>query len=161
MKRLHRGQLDRAADRVLELLDAGGTVIAFSGGEPIPEFLPGVHWQTGQPTSGGGWSPTPTSVCASATRITRCCGGSPCATAPGTTTACSTPGGCASAREADLRQSPALVDRVSTPGTVVVSTSDPINHYGGYFMPATGQFLDAFLPWAAETSLELAARFSL
>jgi hypothetical protein len=42
---------------------------------------------------------------------------------------------------------------------VVVSTLDPISHYGGYFMPATGRFLDAFLPWAAETSLELITRF--
>jgi hypothetical protein len=50
------------------------------------------------------------------------------------------------------------VDRISTPGTVVVSTLDPISHYGGYFMPATGRFLDAFLPWAAETSMELTPR---
>jgi hypothetical protein len=40
----------------------------------------------------------------------------------------------------------------------VVSTLDPISHYGGYFMPATGRFLDAFLPWAAETSMELTPR---
>jgi len=44
-ERLHRGQLTRVADRILELLDAGGTVIAFGGGEPVPEPLPGVRWQ--------------------------------------------------------------------------------------------------------------------
>jgi hypothetical protein len=41
------------------------------------------------------------------------------------------------------------VDRVSTPGTLVVSTLDPLSHYGGYFMPATERFLDGFLPWLA------------
>ncbi|MDP9452206.1 MAG: hypothetical protein M3P97_02175 [Actinomycetota bacterium] len=32
-ERLHRGLLERAADRILGLLEAGGTVIAFVGGE--------------------------------------------------------------------------------------------------------------------------------
>ena len=41
------------------------------------------------------------------------------------------------------------VDRVSTPGTLVVATLDPISHFGGYFMPATERYLDGFLPWAA------------
>lgn len=31
-------------------------------------------------------------------------------------------------------------------GTIVVSTLDPISHDGGYFVPTTGRFLDAFLP---------------
>lgn len=51
---LYCGLLERAADRILELLDAGGMVIAFSGGEPIPEFLPGVHWQH-RPTTFWWW----------------------------------------------------------------------------------------------------------
>lgn len=41
------------------------------------------------------------------------------------------------------------LDRVSTPGTLVVSTLDPLSHYGGHFMPATERFLDGFLPWLA------------
>jgi len=41
------------------------------------------------------------------------------------------------------------VDRVSTPGTLVVATLDPLSHYGSHFMPATERFLDGFLPWAA------------
>ena len=43
------------------------------------------------------------------------------------------------------------VDRVTTAGTLVVATLDPISHYGSYFMPATERFLDGFLPWAART----------
>jgi len=42
------------------------------------------------------------------------------------------------------------VDRVSTPGTLAVSTLDPLSHYGGYFMPATERFLDGFPPWLAD-----------
>lgn len=41
------------------------------------------------------------------------------------------------------------VDEVSSPGTLVISTLDPLSHYGGYFMPATERFLDGFLPWLA------------
>lgn len=39
------------------------------------------------------------------------------------------------------------VDRQSTPGTLVVTSLDPMYHYGSYFMPATERFLDGFLPW--------------
>ena len=42
------------------------------------------------------------------------------------------------------------VDRISTPGTLVVATLDPMSHFGSYFMPATERFLDGFLPWLAE-----------
>lgn len=41
------------------------------------------------------------------------------------------------------------VDQVSTPGTLVVTSLDPMYHYGSYFMPATERFLDGFLPWLA------------
>jgi hypothetical protein len=39
------------------------------------------------------------------------------------------------------------VDRVSAPGTLIVTTLDPLYHYGAHFMPATERFLDGFLPW--------------
>jgi hypothetical protein len=44
------------------------------------------------------------------------------------------------------------VDQVTTAGTLIVATLDPISHYGSYFMLATERFLDGFLPWAARTS---------
>lgn len=31
----------------------------------------------------------------------------------------------------------------------MVSTLDPLSHYGGYFMPATERFLDGFPPCLA------------
>ncbi len=46
------------------------------------------------------------------------------------------------------------IDRASTPGTMVVTSLDPIYHFGSYFMPATERFLDGFLPWAAEELLK-------
>ena len=46
------------------------------------------------------------------------------------------------------------LDRVSSNGTLLMTTLDPTYHYGSYFMPATERFLDGFLPWvpAAETA---------
>ncbi|MDQ3824986.1 MAG: DUF4159 domain-containing protein [Actinomycetota bacterium] len=160
-ERLHRGQLDRAADRVLELLDAGGTVIAFSGGEPIPEFLPGVRWQH-RPTNFWWWLEPDADLGVRLgdedhplfRRLTLddCTWHYHGVLHP--------PEGAQVLVRLTTGEALLYVDRVSTRGTVVVSTLDPISHYGGYFMPATGRFLDAFLPWAAETSLELATRFS-
>ncbi|HZO25840.1 MAG TPA: hypothetical protein VFH48_07590 [Chloroflexota bacterium] len=39
------------------------------------------------------------------------------------------------------------LDRVSSNGTLLMTTLDPTYHYGSYFMPATERFLDSFLPW--------------
>ncbi|WP_232699669.1 hypothetical protein [Brevibacillus daliensis] len=45
------------------------------------------------------------------------------------------------------------IDKVSTPGTLIMTTLDPEYHYGSYFMPATERFLTGFLPWLAEGSI--------
>lgn len=42
------------------------------------------------------------------------------------------------------------IDKVTTSGTLIMTTLDPEFHYGSYFMPATERFLDKFLPWLAE-----------
>lgn len=149
-ERLHRGLLTHAADRILELLDAGGTVLAFSGGEPLPEFLPGVRWAH-RPTNFWWWlepgadlglhSPTPDHPLFDHLQLRDCTWhyhgvlDPP----PGAEVLVALPTG-----EALL-----YVDRVSTAGTLVMSTLDPLSHFGGHFMPATGRFLDGFLPWAA------------
>jgi hypothetical protein len=39
------------------------------------------------------------------------------------------------------------IDKVSTAGTMVVTSLDPFYHHGSHFMPATTRFLDGFLPW--------------
>jgi hypothetical protein len=149
-ERLHRGLLTRAAPRILELLDAGGTVAAFAGGEPVPEFLPGVRWQH-RPTNFWWWlepgadlglrTPIPEHPLFERLAMRDCTWHYHGVLDPpdGAEVLVTLPGG-----EALL-----YVDRVSTPGTLVVSTLDPLSHYGGYFMPATERFLDGFLPWLA------------
>jgi hypothetical protein len=158
-ERLHRGQLERAADRIIELLDSGGTVIAFSGGEPLPEFLPGVRWQH-RPTNFWWWlepdADLGVRLADEAHPLFRRL----------TVRDCTwhyhgvlePPEGAQALVTLTTGETLLYIDRVSTSGTMVVSTLDPISHYGGYFMPATERFLDAFLPWAAEMSRELITR---
>lgn len=46
------------------------------------------------------------------------------------------------------------VDRVSTSGTILATSLDPLAHFGGTFMPAAERFLDRFLPWVVEDLLQ-------
>lgn len=147
-ERMHRGLLTAAAPRILELLDAGRTVVACAGGEPIPEFLPNVVWEH-RPTNYWWWlergadlglrSPTPEHSFFDHLALRDCTWHYHGALTPppGADVLVALPSG-----EALL-----YVDRVSTPGTLVVSTLDPMSHFGSHFMPATERFLDGFLPW--------------
>lgn len=45
------------------------------------------------------------------------------------------------------------VDRVSTPGRLVVSTLDPVFHHGSNFMPAATRMLYGMMRWLAEGDL--------
>jgi len=47
----------------------------------------------------------------------------------------------------------AYLDRDSTPGTLFVSTVDPLAHFGHTGNADAGRFLDAFLPWVTDTLL--------
>ncbi|GAA2561651.1 hypothetical protein GCM10010210_40200 [Pseudonocardia hydrocarbonoxydans] len=147
-ERMHRGLLTAAAPRLHELLDAGGTIVAFAGGEPLPEFLPGVRfdprptnfWWWLEPGAGLGLrTPSPEHPLFEHLSLRDCTWHYHGALTPpaGAQTLVALPSG-----EALL-----YVDRVSTPGTLVVSTLDPLTHFGGHFMPATERFLDGFLPW--------------
>ncbi|MFN2495312.1 MAG: hypothetical protein ABR608_05315 [Pseudonocardiaceae bacterium] len=150
-ERLHRDLLTRAAGRISELLDAGGTVIAFSGGEPIPEFLPGVRWQH-RPTNYWWWLEP------GADLGIRIAAGEHPLFQRLTLRDCTwhyhgvlqPPDGAQVLVELSTGDALLYVDQVTTPGTIVVSTLDPISHYGGYFMPATERFLDGFLPWLSD-----------
>ncbi|MGH3719469.1 MAG: hypothetical protein ACRDRI_11655 [Pseudonocardiaceae bacterium] len=150
-ERMHRGLLNQAADRVRELLDAGGTVIAFSGGEPIPEFLPGVRWEH-RPTDYWWWltpgaelrlrAPSPNHSLFDRLSLRDCTWHYHGVLHP--------PQGAQVLLELAGGAAVLYIDQVSTAGTLLVTTLDPISHFGSYFMPATERFLDAFLPWAAD-----------
>jgi hypothetical protein len=157
-ERLHRGLLEAAADRIVELLDAGGTVIVFGGGEPIPEFLPGVRWQH-RPTNYWWWLEPGADlgvrlVTEEHPLFQRLTLGDCTWHYHGVLEA---PSGAQVLVELTTGEALLYVDQVSTAGTLIVSTLDPISHYGGYFMPATGRFLDGFLPWVADAVHPLTA----
>lgn len=52
----------------------------------------------------------------------------------------------------------AYLDRRSTSGTLLVSTVDPLAHFGHTGDPGAAVFLDALLPWVTATLLPLGAR---
>jgi hypothetical protein len=149
-ERLHRGQLMRAGDRILGLLADGGTVFAFGGGEPLPELLPGVRWEH-RPTNFWWWlepaadlglhAPTSHHPLFDHLEIRDCTWHYHGVLDP--------PAGAQVLVALPAGEALLYVDEVSTPGTLVVATLDPLSHYGGHFMPATERFLDGFLPWAA------------
>jgi hypothetical protein len=156
-ERMHRGMLTHAAGRITDLLDVGGTVFAFGGGEPLPEFLPGVRWEH-RPTNFWWWlepgadlglySPTPEHPLFDHLTLHDCTWHHHGVLDP--------PNGAQTLVALPTGEALLYVDRVSTPGTLVVATLDPLSHYGGHFMPATERFLDGFLPWAAHATARTA-----
>jgi hypothetical protein len=151
--RLHRRLLLSARPKLEEFLQRGKTVIAL-GEQPIL-YLPGVRWEH-RPTNFWWWrEPGARSglVLASPEHslfryitledATWHYHGVFCPP-PGAQTLISTEDGGAVL----------YLDEASTPGTMVVTSLDPIYHFGSYFMPATERFLDGFLPWATEEVLE-------
>ncbi len=152
-ERLHHDALHAAVGPISDLLDAGGTVIAFSGGEPVPDFLPGVRWEH-RPTNFWWWlepgadmglrTPDPEHPLFDHLTLRDCTWHHHGVLDP--------PDGAEVLVALPTGEALLYVDRVSTPGTLVVATLDPMSHYGSHFMPATERFLDGFLPWAAEES---------
>ncbi|MBD0863186.1 hypothetical protein IA539_18585 [Gordonia sp. zg691] len=150
-ERIHRGHLNAAAPRILEFLESGGTVIAFSGGEPLAEFLPGVHWAH-RPTNYWWWledgadmglrSPNPDHSFFERLELKDCTWHYHGVVEP--------PAGAQALVDLPTDETLLYVDEVSTPGTLVISTLDPMSHFGAYFMPATERFLDGFMPWVPE-----------
>jgi hypothetical protein len=157
-ERLHAGRLDRARNRLLEILERGGTIVLF-GEQPIcarqpTGWLPGLEWEQ-RPTNYWWWLE------------------------PGATSGLRAhlpehdiwrhltledatwhqhgvyhpPAGADVLISTEDDGAILYIDQVSTPGTLVVAALDPMYHFGSYFMPATERFLDKFLPWLAEGSM--------
>jgi hypothetical protein len=157
-ERLHQGLLDAGRPQLLEVLERGATVVLF-GDLPVygprPEgWLPGVAWEH-RPTNFWWWlEPEADSGIVAARpdhplfrRITL-------ADATWHHHGVFRPPTGAEVLIATTDGAAVLyIDRVSSPGTLVVSSLDPLSHYGSYFMPATERFLDGFLPWLVEDVL--------
>lgn len=157
-ERLHRGLLGAARHQLLELLERGATVVLFGdlsiyGAHP-QSWLPGVAWEH-RPTNFWWWlEPGADSGLVAAAPDHSLFGHLTLADAtwhqhgvfrppPGAETVIATTDGAAVL----------YVDRASTPGTLVVTSLDPLSHFGSYFMPATERFLDGFFPWLVEDLL--------
>lgn len=154
-ERLHRGLLGAARPQLLAFLERGGTLVLFGEqsvyGRQPDEWLPGLHWEH-RSTNYWWWlEPDASSGIVAA--------------APGhslfrrLSLADATwhhhgvfwpPAGAETVIATTDGAAVLYIDQVSSPGTLVVSTLDPMFHFGSYFMPATERFLDSFLPWLAE-----------
>ena len=157
-ERLHRGKLHGARPRLLESLEAGHTVVVFGEqsvyAEHPRDWLPGIDW-THTPTNYWWWLDREATSGLHAhlpdhdlwRRLSL---------ADATWHhhgVLQAPEGAEVLITHDDGGAVLYVDRVSSPGTLVVAALDPMSHFGSYFMPATERFLDGFLPWLAEGAL--------
>ncbi len=145
-ERLHQGRLMAARDQVLAFLDSGRTVVAF-GEQPRP-WLPGLRWEA-RPTNFWWWlEEDPHSGLKAALPDHSLFGyltlGDATWHQHGVFWA---PDGAEAPVQTEDGAAVFYVDRVSSPGTLVATTLDPLYHYGAHFMPATERFLNGFLPW--------------
>jgi len=158
-ERLHRGKLDAASARVRAFLERGRTVIFLIGDEP-PSWLPGVRWEDRFRSEQGNWMPT--------WFVTPGDGLGLRAARPEHPFFRHVPLENATWHHHGVFWPPKgaeplivtrdgaavlYIDRVTTPGTLLVTSLDPIYHFGSYFMPACERFLDGFLPWALQELL--------
>lgn len=156
-ERLHRGLLHAAAPAIRALLERGGTVVAF-GPQPTT-WLPGLRWEH-RPTNFWWWrEPGGSSGLVAAQPDDEFFRHVPLADAtwhfhgvlyP--------PEGAQTLISSEDGHAILYVDEVSTAGTLVVTTLDPLYHVGSFFMPAAARFLSRFLPWLVERRLAVPPR---
>ena len=152
---------------MLGVLERGATVIFLLGGPP-PEWLPGARWEARFRSEQGNWMPTwflhpgdglglraadPEHPFLRRVPVENATWHHHGVLWP--------PEGAEPVIVTRDGASVIYIDRVSTPGTLLVATLDPIYHFGSYFMPACERFLDGFLPWVVEELLEDPARVRL
>jgi hypothetical protein len=151
-ERLHAPTMRAVAPHIMDMLIRGGTVIAF-GEQPDP-WLPGICWEY-RPTNFWWWrDPSARSRRVAVNPAHPFFRAVPLEAATwhqhgvflppeGAETVIATEDGAAVL----------YIDRVTTPGTLRVTSLDPMWHFASYFMPATERFLDKFLPWSVEELL--------
>ncbi len=144
--RMHPDRLMESKQQIADYLEQGGIVIAF-GEQPVP-LLPGVTWEY-RPTNFWWWLDPNVSSGLMLTQpehslfeyltLADCTWHQHGVFWP--------PEGVETLVTLEDGGAVLYIDRVSTPGTLLVTCLDPISHFGSYFMPATERFLDGFLPW--------------
>ena len=148
-ERMHRGLLHRTASAVRALLDHGGTVVLF--GEQPTAWLPGLSW-TYHPTNWWWWlDGGPAPVVAAQTDHPLFDRLSLADMTWHTHGTFAPPAAAEIVLTAPEGGAVFYIDRVSTAGTLIVTSLDPLSHFGAYFMPATERFLDGFFPWLHDT----------
>lgn len=136
-----RRRLLALAPRLGQVLARGGAVLFF--GDQQAGWPPGTDWSW-RPAGGAGQTVLPTDAHGFAARV----GDAAVALhhhgvltpPPLAEVLLATPDGAAVA----------YLDQCSTPGSIFVSTLDPLAHFGTYEAPDAARFLDAFLPWASD-----------
>lgn len=153
-ERLHAGLQDAIRPRLQEILERGGTVVLFGDqtiyGTHPRGWLPGLDWEH-RPTNYWWWrEPGATSglraLLPDHSLWRHLSLGDATWHQHGVFHA---PDGADVLIATDDGGAVLYVDQVSSPGTLIVTSLDPLSHFGSYFMPATERFLDGFLPWLA------------
>jgi hypothetical protein len=139
-----RRRLTALAPRLERLLERGGTVLLF--GDQQAGWPASVRW-TYRPAGGAGETTIPTRAHGFATRVGAA------ATALHHHGVLEAPAGSCVLLAAADGAAIAYLDRATTPGTLLVTTLDPLSHFGTTGDAGAARFLDAFLPWVAETLL--------
>ena len=149
--RVHQELLYASAARVRSVLDRGGTVVLF--GEQPQEWLPGLNWEH-RPTNFWWWREGGKSGLVAAMPEHSLFDYMSLEDATWHYHGVFTPpAGAERIIEIEDGGTILYVDRVSTPGTLIVTSLDPIFHVGSNFMPAAARFLERFLPWLRERML--------
>ena len=144
----HRGMLGEAAEAVARMLERGATVAVF--GDQPTQWLPGLRWE---------WRSVRTCGEVAVVDVTH-----PFHRQVDLDDATwhhhgvlRPPAGASTLVATEDGAAVLYVDEVSTPGTIVASTFDPVSHLGTSMMPAAGRFLARFLPWLADSAKPVAA----
>ncbi|MGH8998652.1 MAG: hypothetical protein ACRDY7_04605 [Acidimicrobiia bacterium] len=139
-----RRRLRKLAPRLEEVLARGGAVFLF--GDQQAGWPASVRW-TWRPAGGAGQTSLPTEALGFADHV------GDAAVALHHHGVLAPPPGADVLLAAADGAAVAYLDRHSTPGSVFVSTLDPLAHFGTTATPESARFLDVFIPWAAETLL--------